>query len=55
MTVVKLSLKEIENLALEVFSKNGCDTENAGALTRTVVNAERDGSHSHGLFNGHVV
>ena len=43
MTVVKLSLKEIENLALEVISKNGCDTENAGALTRTVVNAERDG------------
>ena len=24
MTLVKLSLKEIENLALEVFSKNGC-------------------------------
>jgi delta1-piperideine-2-carboxylate reductase len=50
MTVVKLSLNEIQNLALEVFSKNGCDSENASALTRTVVNAERDGSHSHGLF-----
>ena len=50
MTVVNLSLSEIHDLALEAFAQNGCDPQNAGALTRTVVAAERDGSHSHGLF-----
>jgi len=50
MTVVKLSLNEIYDLALEVFNQNGCNRQNASALARTVVNAERDGSHSHGLF-----
>ena len=50
MSKEKISLDEIQNLAFEVFTKNGCDIENANALTRTVVNAERDGSHSHGLF-----
>ena len=50
MTVVNLSLSEIHDLALEAFTQNGCDPQNAGALTRTVVAAERDGSHSHGLF-----
>ena len=50
MTLVNLSLSEIHDLALEAFTQNGCDSQNAGALTRTVVAAERDGSHSHGLF-----
>ena len=50
MTIVNLSLSEIHDLALEAFTQNGCDPQNAGALTRTVVAAERDGSHSHGLF-----
>ena len=50
MSKEKISLDEIQNLAFEVFTKHGCDIENANALTRTVVNAERDGSHSHGLF-----
>ena len=50
VTVVNLSLSEIQNLALKAFTQNGCNSQNAEALTRTVVAAERDGSHSHGLF-----
>ncbi|MEM6575852.1 MAG: Ldh family oxidoreductase [Pseudomonadota bacterium] len=45
-----LTLAEIEDLATRVFAFNGCDAANAGALTRTVVSAERDGALSHGLF-----
>ena len=40
MTIVNLSLSEIHDLALEAFTQNGCDPQNAGALTRTVVAAE---------------
>jgi len=47
---VELSLQEIGDLARRVFSENGCDAENTDALVRTIVTAERDGSHSHGLF-----
>jgi delta1-piperideine-2-carboxylate reductase len=50
MSMVSLSLEEIEMLATRVFERNGCDAENTSALVRTVVTAERDGSHSHGLF-----
>ena len=46
----QLSLDEIHNLALDIFITQGCDTDNANALARTVMIAERDGSHSHGLF-----
>ena len=46
----ELSLDEIYQLAFNVFSNHGCDTDNATALARTVTNAERDGSLSHGLF-----
>ena len=45
-----MGLSDIESLALRVFTKHGCSTENAAALARTVVRAERDGSLSHGLF-----
>ena len=45
-----ISLKEIYDLAFEVFCKYGCNQENATALSRIVHNAERDGSLSHGLF-----
>lgn len=50
MSTVTLSLDEIQNLATRVFAGNGCDAANTTALARTVVTAERDGSHSHGLF-----
>jgi delta1-piperideine-2-carboxylate reductase len=46
----EISLDEIYQLAFNVFSNHGCDTDNATALARTVTNAERDGSLSHGLF-----
>ncbi len=46
----EISLDEIYQLALNVFSNHGCDADNANALARTVTNAERDGSLSHGLF-----
>lgn len=46
----ELNLEEIFKLAMEVFFKHGCDSDNANALARTVTNAERDGSLSHGLF-----
>ena len=50
MSTVALTLKEIEDLARRAFVNNGCDEPNTEALVRTVVTAERDGSHSHGLF-----
>ncbi len=46
----EISLDEIYQLAFNVFSNHGCDKDNATALARTVTNAERDGSLSHGLF-----
>jgi len=46
----ELSLDKIYHLAFNVFSNHGCDKDNATALARTVTNAERDGSLSHGLF-----
>lgn len=54
---VPLTLDEIAELARRAFSSNGCDQANTEALVRTVVNAERDGSLSHGLFRvpGYVV
>jgi delta1-piperideine-2-carboxylate reductase len=45
-----LSLAEIRELATRAFASNGCDQANTQALVRTVVTAEQDGSHSHGLF-----
>ena len=46
----EISLQEIYDLAFDVFSKHGCDHNNATALSKIVHNAERDGSLSHGLF-----
>jgi delta1-piperideine-2-carboxylate reductase len=50
MTKINLTLDEIHALAHEAMTKNGCDEANADALADTVMRAERDGSHSHGLF-----
>ena len=47
---LSLTLGEIGDLAGCALPRNGCDEENTGALVRTVVAAERDGSLSHGLF-----
>ena len=50
MSVLSLSLDEIHALAHEAMTANGCDEANAAALADIVTRAERDGSHSHGLF-----
>jgi delta1-piperideine-2-carboxylate reductase len=50
MPTTPVSLAEITELTTQVFASNGCDAANTAALVRTVVGAERGGSHSHGLF-----
>ncbi|MGB2159321.1 MAG: Ldh family oxidoreductase, partial [Candidatus Puniceispirillaceae bacterium] len=50
MNKISLTLDEIHALAHEAMTKNGCDEVNAAALADIVMRAERDGSHSHGLF-----
>ena len=50
MKTVSLSLDEIYYLANKTLITNGCDKENADALSDTIMRAERDGSLSHGLF-----
>ena len=50
MTTVSISLNEIYDLAKKTLLFNGCDEENASILSDTIMRAERDGSHSHGLF-----
>ena len=50
MSTRDLSLNEIYSLAKNVMLANGCDTANAEALADIICRAERDGSHSHGLF-----
>ncbi len=50
MTTTPLALNEIYDLAHAALSAAGADDDNATAVSRTVADAERDGSHSHGLF-----
>ena len=50
MSTVSLTLDEIYALAHDTMVANGCDDTNASALADIVTRAERDGSHSHGLF-----
>ena len=50
MSTENLSLEEIHSLAHRAITANGCNAANADALADIVTRAERDGSHSHGLF-----
>ena len=50
MATTALTLDEIYALAHDAMTANGCNDENASALADIVMRAERDGSHSHGLF-----
>lgn len=50
MTTVNLTLDEIHGLANTCLMQNGANKVNASALADTIMKAERDGSHSHGLF-----
>ena len=45
-----LNLEQIFALAYQALCEHGCDHDNADALADTIMRAERDGSHSHGLF-----
>ncbi len=47
---VSMTLGEISGLITAVMIANGCDDANALALADIMTRAERDGSHSHGLF-----
>ena len=50
MSKKELSLEAIYKLAKNVMVENGCNAANAEALADIIYRAERDGSHSHGLF-----
>ena len=50
MSTVSMSLDAIYALAHDTMIANGCNEANAAALADIVMRAERDGSHSHGLF-----
>lgn len=50
MSTINLTLDEISDLITRVMLANGCDDANAAALADIMTRAERDGSHSHGLF-----
>jgi len=50
MATISITLEEIHQLIKSVMLSNGCDEPNAAALADTMTRAERDGSHSHGLF-----
>ena len=47
---IRCSLEEVERLAFDCLSSNGCDEANASAVAATILAAERDGCASHGLF-----
>lgn len=50
MATLNLTLDEIYDLAFNCLTQNGADEVNSTALAGTIMKAERDGSHSHGLF-----
>ena len=50
MSTVTLELDDIYQLAYDVMLASGGDSDNAAALADIICRAERDGSHSHGLF-----
>ncbi|HAZ79755.1 MAG TPA: oxidoreductase [Porticoccaceae bacterium] len=50
MSSVLMTESDIQQLVVECLIANGCNSENAAALGRTISAAERDGSASHGLF-----
>lgn len=50
MTTQSMSLDEIYTLIHSTMMANNCDDANASALADIMTRAERDGSHSHGLF-----
>ncbi|MGM8929902.1 Ldh family oxidoreductase [Salinicola halophyticus] len=47
---VTLSLRDAEALSLRILDNAGFNEAHAGAITRSVVAAQRDECHSHGLY-----
>lgn len=47
---VTLSLDALETLSLELLIRHGFDEAHAAAITRSVVAAQRDECHSHGVY-----
>ncbi|NKB75905.1 MAG: Ldh family oxidoreductase [Gammaproteobacteria bacterium] len=50
MNEINLSLSQAHDLAVRVLIHNGCNSENATSVADTMIAAERDICHSHGLF-----
>ena len=50
MTQITLTLDAVEQLAQSCLLANGCNADNANAVADTILQAERDGCHSHGLL-----
>lgn len=50
MTTTSLTLDEVADITRRVLVRHGADEPNTDALVRTIVGAERDGCHAHGLF-----
>jgi len=50
MKQIRLSLTEVSTLGESCLRLNGCDVDNARAVSETMTLAERDGCHAHGLF-----
>ena len=48
--VVRLTLEKAEALCLDVLVNNGFSYEHAAAITHSVLAAQRDECHSHGLY-----
>lgn len=48
--MAQMTLEEVRELAESGLREAGADAANAAAVANTIVKAERDGAHSHGLF-----
>lgn len=47
---VTLTLQQAEQLSLDILTRNGFSDAHAAAITRSVLAAQRDECHSHGLY-----
>jgi len=50
MADIKLTLDEADALVMRILTANGCDAPNARAVADTIMAAEADICHSHGVF-----
>ena len=50
MQTAYIDLDAVYRITVEALESQGCDSDNASAVARTISHAERDGCVSHGLF-----